>query len=104
MEFYAREAAALKGVVTIDLQAVRVGEAVFIGIPAEVFVEIGLRIKRGGRRPTFIAGLANGYIGYFPDRRSYLAGGYEVVSAKVDENAEDKLVSAALDLEARLFQ
>jgi len=104
VEFYAREAAELKGSLTIELQAMRVGDAAFIGIPAEVFVEIGLRIKRAARRPTFIAGLANGYIGYFPDRHSYAAGGYEVVSAKVDEHAEDKVVSAALELEGRLFQ
>ncbi|MCC6860909.1 MAG: neutral/alkaline non-lysosomal ceramidase N-terminal domain-containing protein [Bryobacterales bacterium] len=101
--YYASETAGMNGCLPVELQGVRAGGAAFIGLPAEVFVETGLRIKRGVPHRVFLAGLANGYIGYLPDRASYTAGGYEVVSAKVNEQAEDRLVEGVLELERRLF-
>jgi neutral ceramidase len=101
--FYAAEAAAGNGTLSIRLQGLRIGDAVFVAIPAEVFVEIGLLIKRSAPHRTFLVGVANGYIGYLPDRASYAAGGYEVVSAKVDETAGDRLIAGVLDIERRLF-
>jgi hypothetical protein len=103
VDFYAGESKRLGGALSLPLQAVRIGDAAVVALPAEVFVEIGLRIKQSAPHRTYLAGVANGYIGYFPDRKSYPAGGYEVVSAKVDETAEDRLVSAVLHLEEQLF-
>jgi neutral ceramidase len=102
--FYAREARALPdGHLPIELQALRIGETAFIAVPAEVFVEIGLKLKHLAPHRTFIVGLANGYIGYLPTREAYQAGGYEVVSAKCAAEAEDTLIKKALELEERLF-
>jgi neutral ceramidase len=102
--FYAREARALPdGHLPIELQALRIGETVFIAIPAEVFVEIGLKLKQLAPHRTFIVGLANGYIGYLPTREAYEAGGYEVVSAKCAADAADTLIKKALELEEQLF-
>ncbi len=101
--YYARETAGMKGSLPLQLQGIRTGGAIFVGLPAEVFVEVGLRIKRASPHRTFLVGLANGYIGYLPDRDSYAAGGYEVVSARVGEDAEDRLVEGVLKLERRLF-
>lgn len=102
--FYAREALALPdGHLPIDLQGLRIGEAAFIAVPAEVFVEIGLKLKHLAPHKTFVVGLANGYIGYLPTREAYQAGGYEVVSAKCAAEAEQTLIKKALELEEKLF-
>ena len=72
-------------------------------MPAEVFVEIGLRVKREATHQTFICGVTNGYIGYLPDRAAYAAGGYEVVASMCAEGADDALVRATHVVVDRLF-
>jgi hypothetical protein len=60
------------------LQALAVGDVVFVGVPAEYFTVLGLEIKR--RSPfanTYIAELANDWIGYLPDREAHRLGGYQ---------------------------
>lgn len=102
--FYARETGGLvNGLLPIELQALRINDAAFIAIPAEVFVEIGLEVKRRSPRRTFIVGIANGYIGYLPTADAHKSGGYEVVSSKVAPEAEAALIEAAINLEKKLF-
>jgi neutral ceramidase len=102
--YYARETASFTdGRLPIELQAIRIADAMFVAVPAEVFVEIGLRIKRMSHRKIFTVGVANGYIGYLPNRDAYTAGGYEVVSARVGENSEDELVRGIMVLERSVF-
>lgn len=73
--------------VDLPLQAVRVGPFALVGIPAEVFVEIGQQIEkrvhklassRGCR--SFISGYTNGIYFYVPTASAFPAGGYEVDS------------------------
>jgi hypothetical protein len=102
--FYAGEARTmLDGLLRIELQGVRIDDAVFVAIPAEVFVEIGLRLKSLAPHRTFIIGIANGYIAYLPTREAYEVGGYEVVSAKCQPESEDILIENIIRLEERLF-
>jgi neutral ceramidase len=102
--FYAGEALALPdGHLPIELQGFRLGDAAFVAIPGEVFVEIGLAIKRQLPHPTFVVGIANGYIGYVPTREAYATGGYEVVSSKCQPGAADVLVEKVASLTAQLF-
>ena len=102
--FYAREAQALPdGRLPTEVQGIRLGSALLVAVPGELFVEIALRIKAETNHPLFIMGITNGYMGYLPNRDAYAAGGYEVVSAKVTEAAEDLLVGAIRDLDRRLF-
>jgi hypothetical protein len=75
----------------------------FLAVPAEVFVEIGLELKRQVRHKTYIVGIANGYIGYFPTRAAYPAGGYEVVSSKISPESESIFYRKVLKLEDQLF-
>ncbi len=98
--FYARESSKLPDSrLPIELQGVRINDAAFIAIPAEVFVEIGLQIKQRAPRRTFIVGIANGYIGYLTTAAAHAIGGYEVVSSKVAPEAEGVLIEATLELE-----
>lgn len=103
--FYAREAQGLpNGHLPIELQAVRIGNAVFVAVPAEVFVEIGLTVKRQARHKVFILGIANGYIGYLPTKEAYEVGGYEVVSSKCRPEAADVLIESVVNLSNNLFR
>jgi len=64
----------------VIVQAMRVGDAVFVALPGEVFAEIGLSIRRrAGVEHLFIAAYANtGEIGYIPTAAAFEEGGYEV--------------------------
>lgn len=101
--FYAHETAPLDGHLPIELQAARIGDAMFLAVPAEVFVEIGLELKRRVAHKTYIVGIANGYIGYFPTASAYADGGYEVVSSKIAPESERVFYEEVLKLEERLF-
>lgn len=101
--FYAAETAALDGHLPVEIQGVRIGEAAFLAIPAEVFVEIGLELKSRATNKIYIVGIANGYIGYFPTLSAHSDGGYEVVSSKIAPQSEDILYEEASRLEERLF-
>ncbi len=70
-----------------------------VALPGEIFVELGLAIKAASPfKHTFIAELANGSIGYVPNREAYPQGNYEVVSARGDAGSGEKLVETALKL------
>ncbi len=61
-----------------EVQALRMGDAVFCGAPGEYFVEWGLEIKKWSPFPyTFIAELANDAVGYIPTYEAFRRGGYE---------------------------
>ncbi len=100
-DYYSRQNA--DRVLRIEVQAIRVQDAVFAAVPGEVFAEIGLRVKRSAAHPIFVTGLANGYVGYLPSRRAYEAGGYEVVSSQCTAEAEDWLVEGILQLGRELM-
>ncbi len=64
---------------TTWIHALRIGDIALVGIPGECFTQLGLEIKRRSPfRHTYIAGVANDYIGYIPDDRAYDLGGYQV--------------------------
>ena len=66
----------------LELQAIRLGDALLIGTPGETFVEIGLAIKAASPvAKTFVVGYANGNVGYIPTAKAFEEGGYEVESA-----------------------
>lgn len=61
------------------VQALRIGNLALVGVPAEYFTQLGLDIKnRSPFRHTYIAELANDWIGYLPNREGHQLGGYQV--------------------------
>ncbi|HEY5910809.1 MAG TPA: neutral/alkaline non-lysosomal ceramidase N-terminal domain-containing protein [Verrucomicrobiae bacterium] len=90
----------------VEVQAVSLGrDAAWVGLPGEVFVELGLAIKkRSPFRQTFVVELANESIGYIPDRRSYAEGNYEPESARCAPGSGEKLVDAAVRLLDELYR
>jgi hypothetical protein len=82
----------------VEVQVISLGDDLaWASLPGEIFVDLGLQIKRGSPfRQTMIAELANGSVGYVPDRVAYPQGNYEVVSARCAEGSGEKLVDVAL--------
>jgi neutral ceramidase len=82
----------------VEVQVIALGrELAWVSLPGEIFVELGLNIKAASPfKLTFIAELANGAIGYVPNRSAYAEGNYEVVSARCAEGSGELLVAAAI--------
>ena len=69
--------------VQLMLQAIRIGDLAITAAPCEIFVEIGLELKRANPFPaSFTVSLANGYNGYLPTPEHHALGGYETWRAK----------------------
>ena len=83
-----------------EVQVIAMGDEVaWVGLPGEIFVELGLSIKR--RSPfahTIIAELADGNLSYIPTREAYSQGNYEVLSARCAAGSGERLADAAVDL------
>lgn len=74
-----------------------------VALPGEIFVELGLAIKKASPfKHTLIVELANGSIGYVPNREAYPQGNYEVVSARGEAGSGEKLVEVARKLLAEV--
>ena len=71
----------------------------WVGLPGEIFVELGRAIKNASPfRYTIVAELANGSVGYVPDRRAYPQGAYEVISSRLAEGGGEAMAEAAVRL------
>lgn len=90
----------------VEVQVIALGgQVAWVSLPGEIFVELGLAIKKASPFPyTMIAELANGSIGYIPDKPAYAQGNYEVVSARCAEGSGEMLVEAAVRLLRELGQ
>jgi neutral ceramidase len=66
----------------LPLQAVRLGDVVFMALPVEAVTEIGQAMKAGARgqgvRYPLVAGLANDHLMYAATPHDFERGGYEV--------------------------
>ena len=84
----------------VEVQVIAFSDDVAIlSLPGEIFVELGLAIKKQSPfKHTFIVELANGSMGYVPNREAYPQGNYEVVSARGEAGSGERLVEVALKL------
>ena len=102
-QFYSRKPGTKP--VSIEQQAIRIGDAVFVSLPGEVFSEIGLAIKEGSPlEKTFVIGVANGYGGYLPTEKEFVEGDYEVDGCRYSPKAEKVCIESSLDLIGRLVK
>ena len=104
-DIYARETLKLTeypDTVKLKIQAIRIGDLGIVAIPAEVFTEIGLEIKRRSPlKPTFTISLANGWNGYLPTPQQHELAGYETWRARssyLEVGASPKIVEAVMKL------
>ena len=84
----------------VDVQVIALGDDVaWVGLPGEIFVELGLAIKEASPfRCTIIAELANGAIGYIPTKKAFEQGNYEPVSARCAPGSGELLAETAIKL------
>ena len=97
-----------------QLQAIRLGDAVLLALPLEVFVETGLAIKNDSpARLTVISANTNGALGYLPTRAAYQGEDYTNPRGRApkvyglyafSQEAEPVVRQAAADLVASLFR
>lgn len=91
--------------ITVQLQAIRIGDFAICGIPFEVFVEIGLDLKKRSPFPqTMVVGLANGRHGYLPTLEQHPLGGYEtwLGTNQVQEDTSVILTNRLLEMLSEL--
>ncbi len=85
-----------------EIMSIRIGKSSIIGIPAELFCDLGLQIKeKSNYKPTFVVELANGCVGYVPTAESFSGGGYETElarSSKLIPEAGNMIVQKALEI------
>jgi len=68
--------------VAAEVQVIRAGPVVLVGVPGECFVELGIAVKEAlAGHPVLILSCANGNVGYIPTRSAYAEGGYEIDEA-----------------------
>jgi neutral ceramidase len=82
----------------VEVQVISLGkEIAWVGLPGEIFVQLGLSIKDGSPfSSTILSELSNGSIGYVPTRQAYAQGNYEVISARCAEGSGEMMVDSAL--------
>jgi hypothetical protein len=87
---------------TTWLQAMAIGDVAIVGVPAELFTKLGVDIKR--RSPlkrTYVAELANDWIGYVGDREAYKLGGYQLwmgLHSYCEPGTGERMVDQAVDM------
>ncbi len=91
-----------RGTQPAEVQVLFVDEYAFVGVPAEYFVELGLRIKEQAHPwHALVVGWANGIVGYVPHRQAFVRGGYETTlthSSRMAPEAGDMLADCAIEL------
>lgn len=80
-----------------EVQVIALGDRIaWVGLPGEVFTELGTAIKRASPFPmTIVAELAHGPVTYFPNDAAFDQGNYEVVTSRAARGSGERLVEAA---------
>ncbi len=92
-----------------EIQAMRIGDAAFVGLPGEPFVEGQLAIKiQSPAYPTYVAHGISHYAGYVPTKKAATRGGHEANAkctywAKLAPEALDVIVENAVEMLHELF-
>lgn len=84
----------------LEVQAFRLnGETAIVTLPGEVFVDLGLAIKRASPfKTTLVIELANNSLAYVPTKRAFAEGSYETVNSQIQPGVGEQLVDAAIGL------
>lgn len=89
----------------LPVSAVRIGPAVFVGIPGEPFNGIGLGLKENSPFAfTLPCCLVNGGQGYYPMQECYDEGGYEAGSSNFAPGVAERLIETGTQLMKHLYE
>ncbi|MCA9014042.1 MAG: neutral/alkaline non-lysosomal ceramidase N-terminal domain-containing protein [Planctomycetaceae bacterium] len=87
--------------IPIEIQVFQIGEdTAIVGLPGEVFVDLGLTIKRlSPYRQTIVIELSNSNDPiYIPTRLSYQGGGYEPTNSVIQPGGGEEMVAETIRL------
>ena len=89
-----------RGSTEVEVQVITLGEELaWVALPGDVFVELGLAIKKASPFPqTMIVTLANGSVGVIPTKKAFSEGGEEVAKAACGVGCGELLADAAIRL------
>jgi hypothetical protein len=84
----------------MEVQVFRLSDDVaIVGLPGEIFVELGLAIKKASPfKTTLVVELCNDAPGYVPTRKAFDEGSYETINSRVQPGGGEMLVEAATKL------
>ena len=84
----------------LEVQVFRLSHDVaVVGLPGEVFVDLGLAIKRASPFPTtLVIELCQDAPGYIPTRKAFAEGSYETVNSRIAPGGGEIMVEAAVRL------
>jgi hypothetical protein len=76
------------------IQVILVGDIAFVGVPGELFAELGNEIKyRSPFRYTYVVAIANDYIGYIPDYDAFDLGGHQTwANSSISERGTGEVI------------
>jgi hypothetical protein len=85
-------------IITLRIQAIRIGNTVLVTMPVEPFAELGALVKqRSVAVNTVFSGFSNGHNNYLPTTTAYEEGGYEVRVSFFAPGSDDLAVDACLE-------
>ncbi|MCH7559088.1 MAG: neutral/alkaline non-lysosomal ceramidase N-terminal domain-containing protein, partial [Planctomycetes bacterium] len=88
------------GTIGLEVQVFRLSRDVaVVGLPGEVFVDLGLAIKRASPfATTLVIELCQDAPGYIPTNKAFTEGSYETVNSRIAPGGGEMMVKAAVRL------
>ncbi|UCG55702.1 MAG: hypothetical protein JSU70_12625, partial [Phycisphaerales bacterium] len=86
--------------IPLEVQAFRLSrDVVIVGLPGEVFVDLGLAIKRASPfATTLVIELCQDAPGYIPTKKAFAEGSYETVNSRIAPGGGEMMLEAAVRL------
>jgi len=86
--------------IPLEVQVFRLSDEVaIVGLPGEVFVDLGLAIKNASPFPiTLVIELCQGGIAYVPTEKAFAEGSYETVNSRIEPGGGEKMARVAIRL------
>jgi len=90
--------------IPLEVQVFRLSRDVaVVGLPGEVFVDLGLAIKRASPFPTtLVIELCQDAPGYIPTKKAFAEGSYETVNSRIAPGGGEMMLEAAVRLTAAM--
>lgn len=90
----------------LEVQVFRLSSDVaIVGLPGEVFVDLGLAIKQASPfATTLVIELCHDAPGYIPTKKAFVEGSYETVNSRIAPGGGEKMAQAAIRLLNALAQ
>jgi len=88
------------GTIPLEVQVFRLSDSVaVVGLPGEVFVDLGLAIKKASPfATTLVIELCQDAPGYIPTRKAFAEGSYETVNSRIAPGGGELMAEAAIRL------